>query len=434
MRDTRATRAALMAGIAFCTVSGTLVGSGLGTVGGTTDGFAGAGPGVASPAPALRSSVAQAAQQVRIDEPLVITATGGTLTAVTVTGRSGDPVAGTLSEDHTRWTSAELDYDVRYTVEAAGRGRDGRPMTALDTTFRTVRPNRTLGIDAFRPSAGQTVGVAMPISIYFNHPVRDRAAVERVLRVSPSVPTEGSFNWVADDQVNWRPRHFWAPGTRVTVRAELRGVDAGSGTFGAADGSSEFTVGKGQQAVGDTRAHTLSLVEDGEVVKIMPASFGRAQYPTGSGMHVAFEKLLTTRMRSDLWGGPAEGDPGFYDEMLPLAVRISGNGEFIHVNEKTVSQQGRANVSHGCVNLSPADGRAFFDWVQIGDPVNIVGSGKPLTPGDGDIADWLTPWDSYVAGSALRRPTPDPAAAGAASAAADRPRGEPVPLLQRITE
>ncbi len=427
MRDTRATRAALVAGIVLCTGVGTAVG------------FAEADaprPGATAHAPTLRASVAPAAQQVPITEPLVITATGGTLTAVTVTGRSGDPVAGTLNEDRTRWTSAELDYDVRYTVRATGMGtglNEGRPIKALETTFRTVRPNRTLGIDAFRPSEGQAVGVAMPISIYFNHPVRDKAAVERALRVTPSVPTEGSFNWVADDQVNWRPKHFWAPGTHVTVRAALRGVDAGSGTFGAADASSEFTVGKAQQAVGDTRAHTLTLVEDGKVVKIMPASFGRAQYPTGSGMHVAFEKLLSTRMRSDLWGGPAEGTPGFYDEVLPLAVRISGNGEFIHVNSKTVAEQGRANVSHGCVNLSPANGKAFFDWVQIGDPVNIIGSGKALTPTDGDIADWLTPWDEYTAGSALHAPAV-PAAKSATSAAAGKAKDKLDPLLGRITE
>lgn len=398
MLDTRATRVALAAGIVFCTGVGMVVGSSGGTATGT-----------GSHAPSLRSSIPSAAQQVTISDPLVITATGGTLSAVTVTGRSGAPLPGTLSGDHTRWTSAPLDYDVRYTVRATGTGTgiggEGRPIAPLLSTFHTVRPNRTLGVDAFRPSRGQTVGVAMPISIYFNHPVRDRAAVERALSVTPSVPTEGSFNWVADDQVNWRPRHFWEPGTAVTVRARLRGVDAGGGTFGGDDVTSEFTVGKAQQAVGDTREHTLTLIEGGEVVRIMPASFGRARYPTGSGMHVAFEKLLSTRMRSDLWGGPKEGEPGFYDKVLPLAVRISGNGEFIHVNTETVDQQGRANVSHGCVNLSPTDGRAFFDWVQIGDPVNIVGSGRPLTPRDGDIADWLTPWEEYVSGSALRAPS-----------------------------
>lgn len=418
MRDTRAMRTALTVAVIVCMSAGTVTGCAAIAQAG------GADPGVTSraPMPMLRSSVPPAAQQVAITEPLVISAVGGTLTTVTVTGKSGRPLGGTLSEDRTRWTSGRLDYNVQYTVSATGMGSEGRPISPLDTNFRTVRPNRTLDIDAVRPSDGQTVGVAMPISIYFNHPVRDKAAVERKLSVSTSVPTEGSFNWVAEDQVNWRPKHFWEPGTKVTVRAQLRGVDAGSGTFGGGDESSGFTIGRSQEAVGDTRAHTLTLVENGKVVRTMPASFGRAQYPTQYGMHVAFEKHLSKRMRSDNWGGPAEGQPGFYDETLPLAVRISGNGEFVHVNAATVRQQGRYNVSHGCVNLSPANGKAFYDWVQIGDPVNIVGSGRPLTASDGDIADWLTPWEQYVTGSALRLP--------ALSATANKVN----PLITRVTE
>jgi hypothetical protein len=86
---------------------------------------------------------------------------------------------------------------------------------------------------------------------------------------------------------------------------------------------------------------------------------------------------------------------------VPWAVRISANGEFVHVNGATVGQQGRANVSHGCVNLSPANGKSFYDWVQIGDPVEITGSDRPLTPRDGDIQDWTIPWQQYTAGSAL---------------------------------
>lgn len=359
-----------------------------------------------TPTPFLHSTIAAGAQQVGIVEPLVIVAVGGRLNTVAVTGSAGRPVNGVLSPDHTRWISEPLTYDVAYTAEATGMGSGGTPIVPLKTAFHTVRPNRTLQVEAFRPVDGQLVGVAMPISIYFNHPVRDKAAVERKLTVTPSTPTLGSFNWVGDDQVNWRPKEFWAAGTKVEVSAALHGVDAGSGTFGADDVRSGFSIGARHEAVGDVNAHTLTLLEDGRPVRTMPASFGRAQYPTQFGMHVAFEKHIEKRMRSESWGGPREGQPGFYDEILPLAVRISGNGEFVHVNNATVGVQGRYNVSHGCANLSGANGRIFYDWVQIGDPVNIVGSSRPLTPKDGDISDWLVPWDQYTAGSALRPTTP----------------------------
>ncbi len=398
MRDTRALRCVLASAVLVTMTSA--------TVAGCATAEAGAGRyGVTqrAPVPLLRASVPAGAEAIGVAAPLVVSAVGGTLTTVTVTG-GGRPLPGTLSADRTRWTSRALSYNTLYTVTATGMGSEGRPIPALSSVFRTVKPARTLEVDAVRPGNGQTVGVAMPISIYFNHPVRDKAAVERRLAVVPTAPTEGSFNWVADDQVNWRPKEFWAPGTTVTVRSTLRGLDAGAGTFGAADEVSAFTVGRRQEAVGDVNRHTLTLFSDGKPVRTMPASFGRAQYPTQSGVHVAFEKHATKRMRSASWGGPREGEPGFYDQVLPLAVRISANGEFVHVNGATVRDQGRRNVSHGCVNLSPANGRAFYDWVQIGDPVNIVGSAKPLTRGDGDISDWLVPWDRYTAGSALRLP------------------------------
>jgi lipoprotein-anchoring transpeptidase ErfK/SrfK len=358
---------------------------------------------MAAPVPAARlsPSISPGAREVGISEPLVITASRGTLTTVAATGSGGRPLEGTLSPDRTRWTSGPLAFGTEYTATAAGVGTDGRPAPGLTTTFRTVTPAHTLRVRYVRPTDGQQVGVGMPISIYFNRPVTDRAAVERRLGIQTSVPTEGSFHWMGNDQVNWRPKEFWKAGTAVTVVAALRGVDAGEGTFGTEDLSSSFTIGRSQMAVGDAAKHTLTLFADGKPIRTFPASFGRAKYPTQYGMHVAFEKHVTKRMRSDSWGGPEEGEPGFYDEVLPLAVRISNNGEFVHVNGATVAQQGRSNVSHGCVNLSPANGKIFYDWVRIGDPVNIINSGHPLTKADGDISDWLMSWDEYTAGSAL---------------------------------
>lgn len=355
-----------------------------------------------APVAVLSPSVPAGAQGVDIGEPLMITAIGGTLSTVNVTGPGGKPLPGTLNPDRTRWISEPLDFNSEYTATATGIGHDGRPAAPLNAVFRTVAPANTLQVQRVRPSNGQVVGVAMPISIYFNRDITDRAAVERQLTVTTSVPTVGSFHWVDDNQVNWRPKEYWKSGTKVTVSSALRGLHAGAGTYGAADYTSSFTIGRHQEVLGQVNKHTLTLLENGRAVRTFPASYGRAQYPTQYGVHVAFEKHPTKRMRSDSWGGPVKGEPGFYDEVLPLAVRISNNGEFVHVNGATVGAQGRSNVSHGCINLSPANGRTFYNWVQIGDPVNIVGSSRPLTKADGDIADWLMSWDDYVAGSALR--------------------------------
>lgn len=358
-------------------------------------------PSVAS----VTASVPDRASQIAPSEPLVVSAHEGTLTSVAITTDGGTAVPGSLSDGGRRWrTTVPLEFGKTYHVRAQAEDVDRKPSVPLNSTFRTVTPVDTVTVERTRPTDGDTVGIAMPVSIYFSKPVTDRAAVERRLSVEPSVPTEGSFHWMSDEQINWRPKDFWQPGTSVRVRARLYGVDTGGGVMGTADHESSFLVGRDQRAVGNVEDHTFTVFQDGQQIRQFPASYGRSVYPTQSGIHVAFEKHTSTRMRSDTWGGPQKGQAGYYDEVLPNAVRISNNGEFVHVNAATVGQQGVANVSHGCVNLSPANGKWYFDFVQIGDPVEIVGSDRPLTTADGDIPDWTIPWNDYVKGSALYQP------------------------------
>jgi lipoprotein-anchoring transpeptidase ErfK/SrfK len=366
------------------------------------------------PVATVASSIAPGARNVGISAPLVVMAQHGTLREVTVTvsgGSAGQTLAGTFSPDRSRWISGPLSYGTEYTATATatatatGPGTGTKPAT-LTSTFRTVTPAHKLTVLSVRPSGGSVVGVAMPISINFTQPVTDRAAVERALRVTPSIPTEGSFHWITNQRVDWRPRNFWAAGTTVRVDVPLRGVAAGRDTFGMSDYNWTFGIGAAHEAIGDAARHTLTLLENGRPVRTLPASFGQPKYQTHSGLHVAMQKHLIKEMRSDSWpGGPKEGEPGFYDVKEPLAVRISNNGEFVHVNNLTVAQQGRSNVSHGCVNLSMANGRIFFNWVQIGDPVNIVNTSVPLSASEGDISSWLYSWDDYRAGSAVRGST-----------------------------
>ncbi|WP_344129080.1 L,D-transpeptidase [Saccharopolyspora halophila] len=352
-------------------------------------------------AASVSSSIPNAAQNQAPGDPLVLTAQKGQLTSVSVTA-NGKPVAGTLDPSGTKWsTNGPLDFGAKYQVQAKARDGKGRTTEPLNSSFKTAVPTETLAVERTWPAEGQTVGVAMPISIYFDKPVQDRAAVERNLSVEASVPTEGSFHWMSDERVNWRPKEFWKAGTDVTVKADLYGVDAGGGVMADRNFQTHFKIGRDQRSVGDVNAHTLTVYQDGKEIRTMPASFGRPVYPTQYGIHVASEKAESVRMRSDSWGGPARGQAGFYDEVLHNNVRISNNGEYIHSNPDTVGAQGSSNVSHGCVNLSTANGNWFMNFTQIGDPVDIRGSSRPLTPADGDISDWTIPWEEYVKGSAL---------------------------------
>ena len=54
------------------------------------------------------------------------------------------------------------------------------------------------------------------------------------------------------------------------------------------------------------------------------------------------------------------------------------------------------NVSHGCINLSPANAKTFFDFSRIGDVVFVTGSPRPPVVGDHGVMDWDTSWAAFT--------------------------------------
>jgi lipoprotein-anchoring transpeptidase ErfK/SrfK len=322
----------------------------------------------------------------------------GTLETVTLTGPEGQPVPGELNADHTAWRStADLDYASTYTWSGSARGRDGTAVP-VQGSFTTVAPEKIVR-GVLNIGDGRTVGIAAPIRIQFNAHVEDRAAVERALSVTTSVPVEGSWGWLPDEgggsRVDWRPREYWPPGTTVTVRADLFGVPYGGGAYGARDVSTTFQIGRAQIVKADADSHRVIVIRDGKQVANYPASYGLDSDPdrnTRSGIHVVTEKFTDKRMVSERYG---------YDLIEKWAVRISNNGEFIHANPASASAQGSSNVSHGCINLSTADAKAYYDTAIYGDPVEVTGTGVQLSARDGDIWDWTLSWDEWKKLSAL---------------------------------
>ncbi len=322
----------------------------------------------------------------------------GTLDTVTLTGPGGKAVEGEANAERTEWSStAELAFGATYTWSGTATGRDGAKVP-VQGSFTTLKPQKTVR-GTINIGDGRTVGVAAPIRIQFNDHVDDRAAAERALTVETSVPVEGSWGWLPDEgggsRVDWRPREYWPAYTKVTVTADLFGVPYGEGKYGAADVSSSFEIGRSQIVKADAASHRVLVIRDGQQVFDFPASYGLDSDPrrnTRTGIHVVTEKFPERRMVSETFD---------YDVNMQWAVRISNNGEFLHAQPATIAQQGSANVSHGCINLSPDNAKSFYDTAIYGDPVEVTGTQVPLSARDGDIWDWTLSWDEWKALSAL---------------------------------
>nr|WP_307845918.1 Ig-like domain-containing protein [Saccharomonospora sp. NB11] len=328
-------------------------------------------------------------------DPVSVTVAEGTLTEVVLTNPDGKQVEGTLSEDKTTWQVSEpLGYGKQYTWSGSAQGTDGTTVP-IEGSFTTVTPAATNGVQS-NVGDGGTYGIAMPISLTFDAPVKDKAAVEKALSVTTSPENEGAWAWLSDSSVHWRPKEYWQPNTEVEVKADLYGVHFGDGVYGDNDLSVEFTIGRAQIAKGDTQTHRFEVYRDGEKIADYPASFGRESDPnlvTRSGVHVVMSKHAKYFMNNPGYG--------YEDFEVNWAVRISNNGEFTHAAPWSVGDQGKANVTHGCVNLSDKNAKEYYDSALPGDPVEITGSDQKLSPKDGLYYDWIYSWDEWRSFSAL---------------------------------
>ncbi|WP_233498594.1 Ig-like domain-containing protein [Blastococcus sp. TF02A-26] len=374
------------------------------------DGGGGSSSGASSSAEAVPATVslspADGSADVSPVVPLEITVADGELTEVVVTDGAGAPVPGSVADSAEDpavdvWTpDVELAYGSTYTLTASAEGAD-EDVVEQKATFTTVTPGEVSTPD-IGPLDGQTVGVGLPIRVYFDEPVVDQAAVESHLLVESSTPTDGVWSWMSDSEVHFRPSTYWPANTDVTLHADLYGVDFGGGVWGEKDRTISFRIGDKHVSVADAASHTMEVYEDDRLVQTYPISAGSDDNPSHNGIHVVTELNRNRVMDSSTYGVPADS-PGGYRTPVEYAVRISNNGEFVHAAPWSVAQQGRANVSHGCINMSTERAAWFFSFSQAGDVVEIKNSiGPPLSRADGDIYDWTISWDEWRAGSALQ--------------------------------
>jgi lipoprotein-anchoring transpeptidase ErfK/SrfK len=226
----------------------------------------------------------------------------------------------------------------------------------------------------FNPVNGSMVGVAKPIYINFARPIADRAMAEQAIHISSVPPVPGRFYWTSDTQVRWRPQDFWPAGTVVNI-------DAGGA-------KSSFRVGDSLVATIDDKTHQMEVVRNGKLEKTIPVSMGMAAggHTTPSGTYYVLEKFPDIVMDSSTYGVPVNSSQG-YKVHVQLAVRIDNSGNFVHSAPWSVGDQGKRNVSHGCINISPDNAKWFYDNFGSGDPVVIKNSGGLYNQPDG-ASDW----------------------------------------------
>ncbi|MFD5732649.1 Ig-like domain-containing protein [Streptomyces sioyaensis] len=332
---------------------------------------------------------------------LKVTARKGRLKSVKVKDAKGNEVDGKIAGNGALWQpSGHLGASTEYKVDAIAVDGQGRE-AAEHSSFTTLVPKNTF-IGQYSPEDGQQVGVGMPVSLHFTRGITDPKAVEDAIKVSakPSVPVEG--HWFGNDRLDFRPEKYWAPGTKVTLKLDLNGVEGRPGVYGTQAKEVSFTVGRSQVSTVDAKSKQMTVVRDGKKIRTIPITSGGPGTETYNGKMVISEKHLVTRMNGDTVGFGGEYDI----KDVPHAMRLSNSGTFIHGNYWSGRATfGTRNASHGCVGLFDQRGGGdsstpaawFFRNSVIGDVVIVKNSHDETIQPDNGFSDWNLSWEKWKA-------------------------------------
>jgi len=350
--------------------------------------------------PILKTSVKKGATNVPVDSVLSVAAKHATLKKVTVSQPDG-ALPGTLSADSTHWIADDrLEPGVTYTVKSVGTGEDGDTVRATSsfTTEALTLDQQTY--PSVAPLDGETVGIGMPVVVTFDIPVTDKASFERNMHVTTSPEQPGTWHWVSDTEVHYRPKAYWKAGTDISVDLDINGVDAGGGIYGQEDRELDFSVGDANVYKVNAQTHQMKVFSNGSLLRTIPITTGKEGFTTRSGVKVIIEKFDVKRMNSETVGIPAGSSEAYDIDDVQWAMRLTYSGEFIHAAPWSVGSQGYANVSHGCTGMSTDNAYWLYSMTLRGDVVEYTGTDRPMEPDNG-YGDWNIPWSEYKTGSAL---------------------------------
>jgi lipoprotein-anchoring transpeptidase ErfK/SrfK len=308
----------------------------------------------------------------------------------------GSAVPGTTTADGSTWTAGEpLEFDTSYRYSFTIVDQAGRETTKTQR-FATVAAANEADAAVF-PVNGSTIGAGQPIELVFSEPVLNKEAVENSVAVAASSGQPVAWRWYSDRRARIRPEHFWAANSQISIDLRLFGVDFGNTMIGNSDTKVSFKVGLQRVAVVDDLTKTMNVYFDGQLVKTAPVTLGDADWLSPTGYAVIMEQERHSKFNAGSIG-LKPGDRGYYPPLtVEYANRLTTSGVYVHqALESAWGAVGRANVSHGCVGLLPADAEWFFTNMKTGDLVQTLNTGAPpVEPLEG-FGDWNIPWAQYA--------------------------------------
>lgn len=258
-----------------------------------------------------------------------------------------------------RGAEQQQEYQVRIT---GGVSPAGAPVLG-SYRFAVVTPP-PLEISGFSPHRwAYGVRLDSPIDITFGEPIRDRAAAEAAVSITPAIP--GVFEWLAPNHLRFIAEGRLPDLEQITVRVEAGHEGARGESGGYLDSPLEFTflTQPDKLILVDLSSQVLTLLESDRPVFSTAVSTGVRGADTPTGLYMVNFKAPYTRMRG------VNPDGSRYDiPNVPAVLAFLGDYT-IH------AAPWRARFgfpqSNGCVSMETGAAWRVYEWAPIGTPVRI---------------------------------------------------------------
>jgi lipoprotein-anchoring transpeptidase ErfK/SrfK len=249
---------------------------------------------------------------------------------------------------------------------------------------------------------GVTYGVGEPIIVRFSvKPTNAKPFVQAAKVTVNGQPAHGGWYFerpYADVpmEAHFRLQDYWPAHSRIHLDLPMKGVSAGTGLAYSDSLTLDMLIGDQHISTIDGGALTMTVRDNGVVVKTMKVSLGAAKTPTYNGIKVVMEKENPQRMIGD-----GLTPSSTYNELVPWSVRVTRSGEFIHAAAWNTGNIGNRSTSNGCTNLLVTDAQWFYTFSVYGDvTVYQNATGGQMPPLDG-LGDWNIAWSQWQAGGVL---------------------------------
>jgi lipoprotein-anchoring transpeptidase ErfK/SrfK len=287
------------------------------------------------------------------------------------------------------------------------------PRPRLWTSVSFNAASNGLGVDGSKVK----LGVGTLPQLRFSRPITDKAAVERGLTVTATTngraprPVAGSWGWLDDRRVVFRPKTWWPAHSVIIIRSELGnqvlGRSGGKYVIGRQDLTNAFTFRTGRKLIAtvDGASKQMTVRVDGEVKHRFPVSLGKPGWESRNGPKIVYTakepfKVYTSQAIGILDPAQAYALPAKWN------TRLTPTGEYIHTATWAYGRLGRANGSHGCTNMREEHAKWIFDNTVPGDVIDYRNTGGGTVESwNGPGGLWNIPWNKWVLKSALNNPS-----------------------------